>query len=300
MSDNAQPVEPLIQIHDLHYAYPNPGRDQPPSWILRGVDLSVNAGEVIAVMGPTGAGKSTLALSLLGIVPQSTGGLIRGRVRIAGLDPRTTPVAEVARRVGLVFQDPETQFLTHSVEEEIAFGLESLGIPRTEMIVRLRRALAETGLQGLEQRSPHQLSGGEKQRVAIAAILAMQPQVLVLDEATASLDPAGASAFAHVVADLRAQHKTTIVLISNDSDWVLAAADRVALLGDGRIIMEGPTPEILRQRETLRSLGLAPPQLYELAAELRLRTDVDFEFKDIKAARRALVDQLQAARQVPR
>jgi energy-coupling factor transporter ATP-binding protein EcfA2 len=299
MSDDTHQTDPLICVRDLHYAYPGAEPGQAPTWVLRGVNLSVDAGQVLAIMGATGTGKSTLALSLLGIVPQSTGGLIRGSVRVAGIDPRTTPVSEVARRVGLVFQDPETQFLTNSVEEEIAFGMENLGVPRPEMAARLERALGQVGLQGLEQRSPYQLSGGEKQRVAIAAILAMQPQILVLDEAAASLDPAGAAAFARVVADLRAQHNTTIVLISNDSDWVQSAADRVALLGDGRILLEGPTAEILGQRARLHDLGLAAPQLYELAGALHQRIGIEYDFDGLQTAQRALIDQLQAAKRQP-
>jgi energy-coupling factor transporter ATP-binding protein EcfA2 len=292
-STTASTAKPLIAVHNLHYAYPGMQTEGEPQWVLRGVELEVYSGEVMAVMGATGAGKSTLALAMLGIVPQSTGGKIHGTVRIGTIDPRKTPVSEVARRVGLVFQDPEAQFLTSSLEDEVAFGMESLGVPPAEMEARLSRALADVGLTGYESRSPYQLSGGEKQRAAIAAILAMRPEVLILDEPTASLDPGGAAAFAEVVNGLRASGQATILLFSNDSDWVLATADRVALLGDGSIRQVGPPAMVLGDVDLMHDMGLAAPQLFELSEALCDRCNLDERFADTTSARRALIGRLE-------
>ncbi|MFP3853360.1 MAG: energy-coupling factor ABC transporter ATP-binding protein, partial [Anaerolineales bacterium] len=164
------PSRPIISFNDVHFAYPDPRGDGQGEWILQGVSFEVQRGQVVAVIGPTGSGKSTLALAMLGIVPQSTGGWIRGQIRICGLNPRQTPVAQMAQSVGLVFQDPESQFLTNSVAEEVAFGLESLGIPSETMPPIIERSLKMVGMDGLQDRSPYQLSGGQKQRVAIASI----------------------------------------------------------------------------------------------------------------------------------
>ena len=173
-------MTPLVEVRDLWYAYPALA-GVAPEWVLRGVNLQLRMGEVVGLLGATGAGKSTLALALNGSVPQSTGGQVRGEVVIEGLDSKRHPVAELATRVGIVFQDPETQFLQTTVEAEVAFGPENLGLPVAEIEQRVTWALGAVGLIELRQRAPAQLSGGEQQRVAIAAILAMRPRILVLD-----------------------------------------------------------------------------------------------------------------------
>ena len=175
----------IIQIENLHYQYPPlPGIES--QWVLRGVDLSVHAGEFLSIVGATASGKTTVCLTINGNVPQSTGGTIRGQVRVEGIEVRRTPLPELAKLVGMVFQNPEAQLFNLLVEEEIAFGLESLGVPSAEMRERVDWALGIVGMQGMGSRSPFELSGGQKQRVAIAAVLAMTPKVLVLDEPTSS------------------------------------------------------------------------------------------------------------------
>lgn len=269
----------MIEIEGLHYAYPALPNSGAAPWILQGVDLTVERGECVAVMGPTGAGKTTLALSLLGIVPQSFGGRIRGRVQVAGRDTRSTPVAELSRSAGLVFQDPETQFLASTVEDELAFGMESFGVPRQEMRRRIDRSLAQVGLSGQEARTPHDLSGGEMQRVAIAAVLAMEPEVLVLDEPTAHLDPQGEAEFFTLLDELR-RSDTTILLFSNNADRLGSLTDRVAVLADGRIQLEGSAPEVLAQTDRLKGFGLPVPQLAALSVCLADFTDQPPDFSD--------------------
>lgn len=172
--------------------------------VLKGVSLSLAQGERLALLGPTGAGRSTLCLTLNGIIPHLVGGTFQGQVWVTGHDTRESDPGKLSQRVGLVFQDPENQLFNMTVEDEVAFGPESLALPPGEIEARISKALEMTGLAGFGDRSPPELSGGEKQRVALAAALAMRPKVLVLDEPTPSLDPAGKRSVLEAIARLRA------------------------------------------------------------------------------------------------
>jgi energy-coupling factor transporter ATP-binding protein EcfA2 len=277
-----------VKVTDLYFAYPPALPGEQSDWTLRGVDLRAERGEFLSIMGPTDAGKSTLALALVGIVPQSTGGRIRGEVQVAGLNARQHPVAELARHASLVFQDPEMQFFNLSVETEVAFGLESLGLPRDEMSRRIAWALQLVGLKGLEGRSPLALSGGQKQRVALAAVLAMHPSVLVLDEPTASLDPQGQQEVFEVLDRLRRGGDMTVIMISNDSERVAQFSDRVAVLAQGRIVLEGSPREVFSKGQMLRELGLAVPQMLEVAQCLNRELGTEYAFLGLEEARVAL------------
>ena len=269
---------PIVKISDLHFAYPTYSDAMPEIWALKGVDLELPSDSISAIMGPTGVGKSTLAHALLGIVPQSTGGRIRGHIEVCGLDPIHTPVAAMARNVGLVFQDPESQFLTESVSQEIAFGLESLGVPTAEMPARIQAELERMDLDQLAGRAPHQLSGGQKQRVAIAAILAMRPNLLVLDEPAASLDQGGAAELLQSLKDLRSSGESSILLITNQADWVAQVADHVAILLDGKVWRQGSPAQIFSQAQDLMAIGLKPPDLEFLRHRLQAVTGRHFQF----------------------
>ena len=192
-----------ISINNLSYAYPALTPEEQPEWVLRGISLAVEAGEFLSIMGPTGVGKTTFCLALNGIVPQSTGGRIKGDVLVDGLNTKRQPVAALAQRVGMVFQDPETQLFNMTVEAELAFGLENLGLPPAEIQERVQWALALVKMEGFMNHSPFHLSGGQKQRIAIASALAMTPRILVLDEPTANLDPLGKREVFSVVRELR-------------------------------------------------------------------------------------------------
>ncbi len=279
---------PIITIENLHYAYPSilPGSD--PNWVLRGIDLVIRAGEFIAVMGPTGEGKSTLCMALNGIVPQSTGGAIRGSVRVNGLDSKRTPVAELAHTVGLVFQKPDTQLFNMTVESEVAFGLETMGLPRSEMHQRIDWALETVGMSGLRQRSPFELSGGQKQRVAIAAILAMKPPVLVLDEPTANLDPQGKREVFAAVDALRKQEGITIIMVSHESEKIAAFAQRVVVLYEGKVALDGPPEKVFSPTRQLNHMGLQVPQVSQLSDCLNQKLGTDFAFTQVDEAQHAL------------
>jgi energy-coupling factor transporter ATP-binding protein EcfA2 len=279
-------MTPLVEVRDLWYAYPALA-GVAPVWVLRGVNLQLGLGELVGLMGATGAGKSTLALALNGSVPQSTGGQVRGEVVIEGLDSKRHPVAELATRVGIVFQDPETQFLQTTVEAEVAFGPENLGLPVAEIERRVTWALRAVGLTELRRRAPAHLSGGEQQRVAIAAILAMRPRILVLDEPTASLDPRGKTEVLEVIRALRSER--TILLITQDSEAVAEFADRVLVLDHGQIVMEGNPIQVFEQVERLGELGLRPPELSEFAHCLNRELGAPvFHFTDVEQAIEAL------------
>jgi energy-coupling factor transporter ATP-binding protein EcfA2 len=277
-----------ILIENLHYAYPplEPGGQPVPA--LRGIDLAVGHGEFVALMGRIGAGKTTLCLSLNGLVPHSTGGLIRGDVSVLGRNTKEHSVADLAAQVGLVFQNPEEQLFHMRVEDEVAFGPENLGLPRDEIARRVTWALDAVGLAGFEERSPLQLSGGEKQRLAIAAVLAMQPRILVLDEPTASLDPVGTGEVFGLLREVRRTRDMTVVMATQDAEWVAEHADRLVVLDQGRIARSGSPGDLLSQVAEMQALGVRVPQVAEAAATLNARLGTDYRFTRLDEAESAL------------
>ncbi len=288
-------MPPILSIEDLHYAYPSPIRGLEPAWVLQGVDLTVDEGEFLAIMGATGVGKSTLCLALNGQVPQATGGLIRGRVIVDGLDTKQHSIPELAQRVGLVFQDAEMQLFNMSVEAEVAFGLESLGVAPHEIGERVDWALNLVGMAEYKQRSPFHLSGGQMQRVSIASILAMTPSILVLDEPTANLDPMGKEEVFSVVRDLGRARGMTIIMVEHESEHIAEFADRVVVLANGRVALDGPPEIAFAQTDRMRELGLSIPQVSELANCLNRKYNVRFSFTRMEDAERTLGGWLDGA-----
>jgi energy-coupling factor transport system ATP-binding protein len=230
---------------------------------LSNISLQIGKGEFLGLIGPTGAGKTTFCLLLNGIVPQFYGGRFFGRVTVAGLDTLEHPISRLAHHVGLVFEDPETQITAVSVENEVAFALENLRVPREEMVVRISWALEAVGLRGTEKRHPHTLSGGQKQRLAIAAALALQPELLVLDEPTAQLDPEGSQAIFAIVRELNHALGLTVVMASHAAEELAEYADRLALLRGGELVQIGVPDEVYGDVERLRQNGVRAPQVAE-------------------------------------
>jgi energy-coupling factor transport system ATP-binding protein len=250
-------VSELIAAFDkVSYLYP---RSAEP--VLRDITLEIGRGEFLGLIGPTGAGKTTLCLTLNGIVPQFYGGRFFGSVVVAGLDTLDNPINTLARHVGAVFQDPETQLIATSVENEIAFALENLSIPREEILARIPRVLEAVRLEGTEQKHPHELSGGQKQRLAIAAALAMSPQLLVLDEPTSQLDPVGEQEVFSVVRELNQELGMTIFMASHAAEQMAEYADRIGLLSHGELVTTGTPDEIYSQIDLLDEHSLRPPQV---------------------------------------
>ena len=258
----------MIQIDALSVKYA--GRKQPA---LRDLSLQVRKGETLLVLGPSGSGKSSLALTLNGLIPHSIAELLSGSVRVQGLDTREHPVSELAQQVSIVFQDPDSQFATMKVEDEVVFGLENLRLDPALMDAKVEQALSQVGMQHARQRPVSALSGGEKQRVALAALLAMQPEVLVFDEPTANLDSIGTQQVFDLLAQLKARGQHTLVLIEHKLDELMHLVDRVIVLdADGRLFAQGEPRRVFDEHaEELKRLGVWMPQVSLLAHALRQR-----------------------------
>jgi energy-coupling factor transporter ATPase len=256
-------ISSLIRVANLSFAYNIEAGT--PLEALRGIDLEIMPGAYLAIVGHNGSGKSTLAKCLNGILRPT-----RGDVWVKERNTREERTLRAIRAtVGMVFQNPDNQFVATVVEEEVAFGPENLGIPRAELRARVDRALADTGLDGLRTRNPRLLSAGQKARLAIAGILAMQPECLVLDESTAMLDPL---ARREVLTLLRRLHQDglAIVAITHFMDEA-AGAERVVVLEQGRIALEGTPRHVFAQQAQLEQLGLTLPPAAAIAYALRQR-----------------------------
>lgn len=240
----------MIEVHDFTYSYP--ATDSPA---LAGLSLEIEEGSFVALVGANGAGKSTLCYALTGFAPHFFGGHAEGRVLVAGHDLSRKSPAELAGDVGLVFQDPFNQIsgARFTVREELAFGLENLGVPREEMDPRIDRMLERTGLAGLSERSPYALSGGQQQRLALASVMVMEPKVLVLDEPTSQLDPAGTLDVFQALDALTEGRRTTVVIAEHKLEWIASFADRALLLEAGRLVEDGPPHQILTGERGLKA-----------------------------------------------
>ena len=254
----------LVRVTDLTYRYP-----QTAVAALQNVTFSVAPGEFVAVIGANDAGKSTLCYALTGYVPHFFHGQMSGSVQLAGLETRERPLPELVTLAGLVFQNPVTQMsgVRDTVRGEVGFGLENLGVPRAEMHTRIDEALEITGTTDLAERHPRELSGGQQQRVTLAAMLAMRPQLLVLDEPTSQLDPVGSR---ELFAALQRLSRTglTLVLATHKLEWAAAYADRLLLLHEGHLVQQGTPQELLTQPQ-LAEWGITPLPFTEAARQAR-------------------------------
>ncbi|HEY9615534.1 MAG TPA: energy-coupling factor transporter ATPase [Microcoleaceae cyanobacterium] len=256
----------IASLEQVSYLYPGS-----PAPVLKDISLTIRQGEFLGIIGPTGAGKTTLCLALNGIVPQFYGGRFFGRITVMGMDTLEHPVSQLARHVGTVFEDPEIQLTSTSVENEIAFPLENLCVPRSIILDRIPRVLEAVRLQGFEQKSPQDLSGGQKQRLAIATALAVQPNLLILDEPTSQLDPIGTQEVFATVQKLQAELGMTIVMASHAAEELAEYADRIALLAQGRLMAIGTPQEIYSQVDLIETYGLRSPEVSQTFYQLNQR-----------------------------
>lgn len=252
---------PIIETMNLTYTYPS--RTKPS---IIDISMEIESGEFVLITGPSGCGKTTLCRCFNGLIPHFYQGEHIGEVKVAELQVNEQPIHKLAKHVGLVFQNPENQLFALSVEKDVAFGLENLGIPRQEMRKRVDWALQLTGIYELKDRAPHELSGGQKQRVAIASVLAMQPEIIVLDEPTSFLDPLGAKTIFEVIHDLNRKLGITVVLVEHRLDLTARYADHIIVMEKGKISLDGEPREILNSQEA-RLIGVGipkPTRLYQI------------------------------------
>jgi energy-coupling factor transporter ATP-binding protein EcfA2 len=252
-----------IEISHLSFTYAGS-----TTKVLDDVSLSVPRGGFIGVVGPSGCGKTTLARCLNGLIPHFHPGEMTGRVTVDGWDTQDHAAHELAQKVGLVFQNPENQLVAPNVEREIAFGPENLAIPRTEIRRRVERLLKSIRLTPLREKAPYELSGGEQQQVAIAATLALQPTILVLDEPTSNLDPLSAFEVLQLLHQLNKDRHLTIVLIEHRLELVVPLVNALVVLDAGRVIAKGPPSQVLVQKPVANA-GVAIPKVVQLIRALK-------------------------------
>jgi len=252
----------LADLEGVTYRYPS---SSTPA--LVDVTLGVRQGEYILLAGPSGCGKSTLARVLNGLIPNFYGGVLEGRIVVDGKDPRETPTYVMAMSVGFVFQNPENQLFFSSVEREIAFGLENLGVPPEEIRERVERVIAEYGLEDIRHLAPSELSGGQKQKVAIASVMAMEPKLLILDEPTANLDPFSAVKVLGLVRREVDARNIAAIVIEHRLELVLPYVDRVVVMDKGRVVGDGDPYSVVVEHAHV--VGL--PSIFDVYRRLRAR-----------------------------
>ena len=247
----------VVEVKGLWFRYDE-------RWILRGVDLEVSEGELLAIVGQNGCGKTTLVKHFNGLLKP-----VRGTVLIDGLDTREATTAQLARRVGYVFQDPSSQIFSNTIFEEVSFGPRNLGIPSMEVEARVKEALEKVDLRKPLEVQPYSLSMGEKERLAIASILSMRPRLLILDEPTTGQDYRTCRAIMRIAREY-AEGGGAVVMISHDMDLVCEWASRVVVMHKGEVVEDGEPHEVYNNHELLQSIGLSPPQVSILARYLNI------------------------------
>ena len=258
--------EPFIKIEKLSYIYEDSAEETSPA--IRELSLEINSGEFVAILGHNGSGKSTLAKLLSMILFSTSGKIIIDGMDITSEDITDEDVMKLRKSVGMVFQNPDNQLVATIVEDDVAFGLENLGVPSGEIRKRVDKALSDLGMLEYAKHEPHRLSGGQKQRVAIAGVMAMQPKCIIFDESTAMLDPLGRKEVMNSIIKLNREKNITVVMITHYMDEA-AMADRIVVLNDGALLLDGTPSEVFEQEKTLVECGLAIPQCTEVVHRLR-------------------------------
>jgi energy-coupling factor transport system ATP-binding protein len=256
--------ELAIEFRDVSFTYWQ--TDQPA---LKNITLDIPDGQFVVLTGPTGAGKSTFLQMLNGLIPNHLPGKLEGDVRVFGRNTKEHPVWELSQQVGLVFEDPDTQIVSLTVEDDVAFGPSNLGQSSQEIRASTHEALEKTRLLGFENRNPFNLSGGEKQSLAMAGMLAMHPLCLALDEPTSMLDPIGRARIISILKSLAGETHTTILLVEQNPELILDLADRILLFDQGQIIRDGSPQEVFRDVDTLRRVGAKLPPVVEVFSTLK-------------------------------
>jgi len=253
----------IVEIKDLSYSY-----SASEAQTLKNVNLTIERGSFVTLTGPSGCGKTTLCRCINGLIPHFYGGEMKGEILVSGMSVRDHEIRELAKHVGFVFQNPENQLFALSIEKDIAFGLENLALPREELRKRVEWAIEMTGIKDLRERAPYELSGGQQQRVAIACVLAMKPEVMVLDEPTSFLDPMVATRLFQLISQLNKELNLTIILVEHRLDLLCQYTDRVIVMDDGEVRLDG-TPRDVFSSEEAKLLGIGIPKVIRLYKELK-------------------------------
>ena len=256
----------VIEINDYSwkYLYTN-------SPALKNINLSIEEGSFIGIIGPNGSGKTTLAYSIDGLIPGQYNGIKHGTVNIFGKEVEEYKTGELQRLAGVVFSDPESQFTAMTVEDELVFGMENIGLTIPEIRKRLEWVIELTDLKHLLEKPPYEISGGQKQRVALAAVLSMMPKLLILDEPTSMLDPVSRVRIFDVLAKIKAEKKNTIIVIEHSLEDLVPLADRMVLISDSQLLLEDETHAFFEKTEFLLKKGVFPPGVIRFFHELRQR-----------------------------
>ncbi len=257
----------MIQFQDVSFTYK--GENKPA---LQEIRLSVPDGGFLGIIGPAGAGKTTLARAVTGMIPHHYAGDFYGSLTVNGLDTVDASINDISRMVGMVFQDVDSQIISPVVEDELLYGLENFGIPREEIPERLEEALQEVGIEDLRERTIGSLSGGQRQKVAIASILALKPKILVLDEPTGELDPRSSRQVFSLLKELNEEQGVTVIIIEQKIMLLCEFAKQLAVLSEGRIIRQGKTRDVLAHSEELEKLGVNCPRVTTLSRILSEKT----------------------------
>jgi energy-coupling factor transport system ATP-binding protein len=261
-----------IVVENLSFTYDNTSIPA-----IKNISFTLHAGEVLGIIGPTGAGKTTLAMCLNALIPHIIPGKMEGKVWIQGEDISQYDVAEMSRTVGFVFQEPENQLSQMTVEEEVAFGMGNLGVPREEMRERIEAALAAVGLSGFEKRSPLALSGGQQQRLAIASVLAMKPTIMIMDEPTSMLDPFGKNEVYDVLKRLKSANMTGVI-IDHEVERIAAYCDKILLLHQQEMVKFGTPKELFLDFELLTRSRIKAPQVTEFTRQLNQDLKMNYDY----------------------
>lgn len=258
---------PAIQMRDVSVVY-----EGSQDHALKDVTIEVQEGEILLLLGRNNSGKSTFCRLLNGLIPHSIPSTLIGSIEVFGRDVRKSSVASLSTKVGMVFQEPESQLFCMSVEEEVAFGPENLAVPREEISTRVEWALEIVGLRGYNSRSPASLSGGEMQRLAIASALSMRPRMIVLDEPAYALDPVGREDLYALLRRLKDRYGMTVIIAEHGIEEATQFCDRVAVLSDGRVLADGRPRDLLADEALFDSAGVSAPQLSRLSSLMRRKS----------------------------
>jgi len=267
----------MINFKDVSFRY-SKNQDH----VLRNISFNVKKGEFLGISGPSGSGKSTLCLMMNGIIPKTIEGEFSGEVYIDGEDIAEKEIYEISEKLGLILQNPESQLFSMTVEEELAFGPENLGIKREEIGDRVSWALELVGMERFREAFPHQLSGGEKQKIAIASLLTMKPEILVLDEPTSNLDPKSRIEIFKIVQKLN-KKGMTVVVVEHETNFI-SSADKILILNEGEIVRYGTPKEIFREADFLKEIGIRVPEIVEFSNYLLKDGYIDDIFLSVTEA----------------